>query len=221
MLDTLDKISHDLSAPETRYGWFQMSPAPPAREVMEMTAAVDVTSTSTGTRYIRHITHQKSSSLYFLFLGFWVALTDLGHEEPLELVGRNQENGKLNEPKDQVAEHLLRRHTNAFGYGVGNVQVGGPDGADHLGHGGRAGIRLNGVPEEGGDGSSDDGKLGEVPSKRGSGGDGVRDVQTSSDEAVEDEGDGADKTAEYDGDNGFSPGMTSVRLLRQPTRKRR
>ena len=61
--------------------------------------------------------------------------TGLEDEEPLELVRGDEQDGELNAPEDQVADHALGRDTDALGDVVRDVKVRGPDGADDLSHG--------------------------------------------------------------------------------------
>ena len=69
------------------------------------------------------------------------------------------------------------------------------------------------MPEEGCDGSGDDGEAGEVPAEGGAHGHGEGDVETSTDHAVEDQGDGADQTAKDDADDSLAPGGLDPRLV--------
>lgn len=48
ILDREDRINHERALPWTEYGRFQMSPEPPALEVMVMTVATEATTTSTA-----------------------------------------------------------------------------------------------------------------------------------------------------------------------------
>lgn len=48
MLDKLESISQDRVDPETSYGWFQISPVPPAFRVMVITTATEVVTTRTA-----------------------------------------------------------------------------------------------------------------------------------------------------------------------------
>jgi len=132
-------------------------------------------------------------------------LTALGNEEPLELVGRDEEDRELNTPEDEMADHALGGDANALRDVVGDVEIGGPDGADYLSHSGRSSIRLYGVPKQGSDGTNDDGEPREVPAERGTDGDRVGDVEASTNHAVENERDGADQAAKDDADNGLAP----------------
>lgn len=109
-----------------------------------------------------------------------------------------------------MADHLLRRDPHRLRYVVRNVQIRGPDRTDDLRHGRGAGVRLDGVPEEGGDGAGDDGELGEMPAEGGAHGDGEGDVQAGADGSVEDEGDSTDEAAEDDADDGLAPGIVSL-----------
>ncbi len=104
----------------------------------------------------------------------------------------------------------------ALGDVVRDVEVGRPDGTDDLGHGGGASIRLDGMPEECGDGSGDDGEAREVPAEGGPHGHGEGDVKTGADHAVEDQGNGADQAAEDDADNSLTPtGDVSLRRAKE------
>lgn len=61
------------------------------------------------------------------------------------------------------------------------------------------------MPEEGGDGASDNGEAGEVPPKGRTRGNREGDVESGTDDTVEDEGDCADQAAKDDGDNSLAP----------------
>ena len=89
----------------------------------------------------------------------------LGDEEPLEFVGWNKQDGKLDCPENEVADHSLRSDAGAFGDVVRDVKIGRPDRPDDLCHSCRAGICLNGMPEQGSNSSCDDSKPRKVPSK--------------------------------------------------------
>lgn len=71
----------------------------------------------------------------------------------------------MDTPEDQMADHLLRRDAYRLGDMVGDIEVGGPDSADHLRDGRAARVGLNGVPKEGRYHTNHDGKTTEVPSK--------------------------------------------------------
>ena len=133
--------------------------------------------------------------------------TGLEDEKPLELVRRDEQDRELDAPEDQVADHALGRDTDALGDVVRDVQVGRPDGTDDLRHGRRARVGLDGMPEEGCDSSGDDGEAGEVPAEGGAHGHGEGDMETSTDHAVEDQGNGADQTAKDDADDSLAPGL--------------
>lgn len=120
-------------------------------------------------------------------------------------MGRNQQDGELNRPEYEVTDHLLCRDANRLGYVVGDIEVGRPDRANNLGHGRTSGIRLDGVPKQGGDGSGDDSELGKVPAEGRSHGDGEGNVESSSHGAVEDERNCADQAAEDDAYNSLAP----------------
>lgn len=173
-----------------------MSPAPPALDVMVMTVATEVVTTSTMS-YQPMMTGGKQTS----------RRTALGNEEPLELVGRDEEDGKLDTPKDQVADHALGCDADALRDMVRDVKVGWPDGPDDLGHGSRAGVGLDSMPEKGRDGTSDNGESREVPSERRTNGDWVGNVEPSTDHTVEDQRYGADQASKDDADNGLAPGQ--------------
>lgn len=49
--------------------------------------------------------------------------TALGHKEPLQLVGWDQQNGELDRPEDEMADHALGRDADALRDGVGDVKV--------------------------------------------------------------------------------------------------
>lgn len=131
--------------------------------------------------------------------------TDFGYKEPLELVRRDEQDRELHHPKDEVADHLLRRETDRLGYVVRNVEIRRPDGTDHLRHGSRAGIGLDSMPEECSHGTSDDGKPGKVPTEGGTSRDRIGNMKSGANETVEDEGNRAHETTAYDTVYGFAP----------------
>ena len=120
---------------------------------------------------------------------------------------RDKQDRELHTPKDQMADHALRSDTHTFRNVVGDIKVRRPNRADDLCHGGRPGVGLNSVPEEGSDGTSDDGEAREVPAKGCTHGNGKRDVELGADHAVEDKRDSADQTAKDDAHHRLTPVM--------------
>ena len=120
-------------------------------------------------------------------------------------MGRDEQNGELHHPEDQVADHLLRSNADAIGDVVRDVEVRWPDGPDDLSHSCGASVCLDGVPEESRDGSRDNCEAGEVPATGSPHCNRERDVESGTDDAVEDEWHGAHKTTEDDTDNSFAP----------------
>jgi hypothetical protein len=135
---------------------------------------------------------------------FWLH-TALGNKEPLELVGWDEQNGELQGPEEQVADHPLCGDADALRDVVGDVEVGGPDGTDDLSHGRRPSVCLDGVPEQGGDGTSDNGESREVPAERSTSGNGEGDVEPGANDTVEDERDSAGQTTEDDAYDCLAP----------------
>lgn len=131
--------------------------------------------------------------------------TALGNEEPLELVGRDKKNRELDTPEDEMADHALSGDANALWDVVRDVEVRGPDRSDDLGHGSGARVGLDGMPEQGGDGTDDDSEPGEVPAEGGTDGNGVWGVEPSADHTVEHEGNGAHQATEDDADDSLTP----------------
>lgn len=85
----------------------------------------------------------------------------------------------------------MRRDSNGLWDVVGDVKIGRPDGSDHLGDSSRAGVRLNGVPEESSSHANDDSEFGKVPAERGAHGNREGYVETSSKYTIEDKRNGA------------------------------
>ena len=136
-------------------------------------------------------------------------LTALGHKEPLELVGGNQQNRELDCPENQVADHALGGDADALRDVVGDVQIGRPDGSDDLGHGGGSSIGLDGMPEERGDGTDDDSEATGVEAEAGPHGHGEGNVQPGADHSVEDKRDRAGQAAKDDADDSLTPNEKS------------
>ena len=91
---------------------------------------------------------------------------ELEDEEPLQLVWWCEEDRELDGPEDQVRNHLLGCYPDAFRNVIWDVEVGGPDGSDHLRYCCGAGIGLDCVPEESRCHADNDGESSKVPSKR-------------------------------------------------------
>lgn len=105
---------------------------------------------------------------------------------------RDEENGELDGPEDKMADHALGRDADTIWDMIRDVEVRGPDGANDLCHGRRAGVCLNGMPEQRRDGTGDNGKAREVPAERGADGNGIGDMQASTDHTVQHEGHSTD-----------------------------
>lgn len=109
-----------------------------------------------------------------------------------------------------MANHLLRSQTNRLGDMIRHVEVRRPDCPDHLCHRRRAGVSLNRMPEQRRDSSSDNCEACKVKSEGSTSGDGVRNVETGADEAVEDKWNGAHQTAADDAVNRLTPGYRQL-----------
>lgn len=120
-------------------------------------------------------------------------------------MGGNQQNWELDRPEDDMANHLLGSYTYTLGYGVGNIEVRGPNCANHLGHGRRTSVGLDRMPEECSNGSNDHSEPRKVESHRRSHCDREGNMQACADHTIEDQWHCAHKTAENDADHCLTP----------------
>jgi hypothetical protein len=87
-------------------------------------------------------------------------------KEPLQLVWRNKQDGKLKRPEDEMGDELVRADSSIFREGIRDVPEGWPDSTDTLKHGLTSSPCLNCMPEQGSYCSSNNGKSREVKAKR-------------------------------------------------------
>lgn len=101
---------------------------------------------------------------------------------------RGEKNWELDGPKDEVADHLLGRDADGLRDVVGDVEIRWPNCADALSHGCGSGVGLNGVPKECSNHTDNNGEAGKVPSEGRAHCDREGNVETSTHNTVENEG---------------------------------
>lgn len=122
----------------------------------------------------------------------------LGKEEPADLAGVDEEEGELDDPEDEVAEHAAAGNSCRLREVVGKVSESRRPRDQHLLNALRAGVALDGEPEEGEDDSRDDGEPGEVVTEGGPGLDGKGDSEDRASCPLQRDGHGNDEVSEED-----------------------